>query len=82
MVRRDGASLRQERILKLTRFVMSRLHQSPNTEISLSKTIAILQYEYGLTEDRIMEYLRIPEKVGRFEIDVEDDVIRLNELTS
>jgi hypothetical protein len=54
---------------------MSLLDQSPTGTIALSKTIAALQYQYGLTESRIEEYMQIPRSLGRFEIDNEKDII-------
>jgi hypothetical protein len=73
MVRRDGAEVRKDRILEVTKTVVSLLHNQK--EIPLLKTVAALQYETGLTREKIMEYLTIAEAVGRFEIDVEGDRI-------
>ncbi len=74
MVRRDGAAVRKERIQEIARKIQSLLHKQ--TEISLSKTVAILQYEFGLTREKIMEYLRIVEVLGHFTLDIEGDKIR------
>lgn len=78
MARRDGAAIRQERMTEIAREVHSRLNQ--NVEISLSRTIAMFQYRFGLTRDKILEYLSILQDLGQFEIDLEKDRIqKLNE---
>ena len=74
MVKRDGAAIRKERIQEIAKTIQSLLHKQ--TEISLSKTVAILQYEFGLTKEKIMEYLRILEALGQFTLDIERDKIR------
>jgi len=74
MVRIDGAEIRKERIQQVTKRVLSLLHE--HGEISLSKTIALLQYESGLTTEKLMEYLKIGEATGHFIIDVENDKAR------
>jgi len=76
MVRRDGAEIRRERIQKVTKRVLSLLHE--HGEISLSKTIALLQYEFGLTKERLKEYLKIGQDTGHFVIDTENDEIKNN----
>ena len=74
MVRRDGADVRRERIHQLVKRVLGLLHEK--SEISLSKTVAILEYETGLTREKIMEYLEVGANTGRFVIDLERDKIR------
>ena len=74
MVRRDGAEARKERIEKITKLVEAMLNR--DKEPQLSQTLACLAYETGLTEDKLMEYLRISEKLGRFTLDLENDKIR------
>lgn len=74
MVRRDGAEVRKDRIQEITRTVLSLLHS--HEEISLSKTVSLLEYKTGLTRQKIMEYLHIADAVGRFIIDVEGDKIK------
>jgi hypothetical protein len=37
--------------------------------------VAGLEYDTGLTQEKIMEYLNIAEKTGCFEIDLENDKI-------
>jgi len=73
MVRRNGAEARKERIQWIARYIQARLHKEG--EISLSKTIIELQYKSGLTEERILEYLEIPENLGQFAIDKKLDKI-------
>ena len=75
MVRRDGAAVRRERIQRITKRVLSLLTQSNNEEISLSKTVAVLEFEEGLTSEKIMEYLRVGEKTEHFVIDEDNDKI-------
>ena len=75
MVRRDGAEVRRERIQQMTRLVVSRLN-TEGGEISLSKMLAFLEYEYGLRREKLLEYLRIGEELNRFTIDEDRDQIR------
>ena len=77
MVRRDGAEVRRERIQQMTSRVLSLLHK--HGEIPLSKTLAALEYEFGLTKPKLMEYLKISEDTGHFAIDIEKDKIKLME---
>ena len=76
MVKRDGAETRRQRIAKIGQMVQSSLHASKNGEIPLTKFIALVMYETGLTKDRILEYLEVPEKIGQIEIDIVNDIIR------
>jgi len=73
MVRRNGAEARKERIQWIARYIQARLHKEG--ELSFSKTIVELQYESGLTKERILEYLKIPENLGQFVIDEKLDKI-------
>jgi len=73
MVRRDGAEVRKERIAEIGRFVHKGLSKSE--ELSLSKTVALLQYQFGLTKDKLQEYLTILEDLGHFALDNEKDRI-------
>ena len=72
---RDGAEIRRRRIQEVMRMVMSLLNNSEKGEISLSLTIAQLEYETGLRPEKILEYLKVGERLKRFEIDVENDKI-------
>jgi len=74
MVRRDGAEVRRERIQKIGRRVIALLHEKGNG-IRLGKTVSRLAYEFGLTKEKIMEYLRILEDLDRFVLDVENDKV-------
>jgi len=74
MVRRDGAEVRKQRIQEIGRRIMSQLHN--HHEVSLSKTIAAFQYEFGLTKEKLREYLGILEAMERFTIDEEENKIR------
>jgi len=73
---RDGAEVRRQRIQEVMRLTMSLLNQSEKGEIPLSSTIAQLEVETGLTSKRVLEYLKIGEKLKRFEIDTEGDKIK------
>ena len=74
MVRRDGAEVRKERIQEIARLIHRSLHS--HGEISLSKTLATIQYEFGLTRDKIQDYLGILEGLGQFQIEKEEDKIK------
>ena len=74
MVRRDGAEVRKDRIQEIARLVQRSLHN--HGEISLSKTVATFQYEFGLTKEKIMEYLGVLEGLGQFVLEKEYDKIR------
>ena len=74
MVRRDGAEVRKERIQEIARLIHRSLHS--HGEISLSKTLATIQYEFGLTRDKIQDYLAILEGLGQFQIEKEEDKIK------
>jgi len=71
MVRRDGAEVRKERIQKIGQRVLALLHENSGS-IPLGKTVSALAYEFGLTKEKIMEYLRILEDIARLDLDVEN----------
>jgi len=73
MVRRDGAEIRKERIQEIIKRVMSLLYDKE--EIELDSTVAMLEYETGLRPEKILEYLKVGEKLKRFEIDMDNDKI-------
>jgi len=75
MVKRDGATTRGERIQKIVKEILKLLEKSENDEISFSKTIALLEYEIGLTPEKIRQYLEVGEKMERFVIEEENDKI-------
>lgn len=74
MVRKDGAEVRRQRIAEIGKAVQKSLLN--HGEIVLSKTIAVLQYESGLTKEKVLEYLEVLENLGQFEIDRENDKIK------
>jgi len=74
VVKRDGAAVKKERIQEIAKLIQRSLLN--NKELSLSKTVATLEYEIGLRPERIMEYLTVLEKIGQFIIDNEGDKIK------
>jgi len=74
MARRDGAATKKGRIQEIARKIHSLLEK--HGEISLSKTIALLEYEYGLTKVKIVDYFETLETLEHFIIDVETDKIK------
>jgi metal-responsive CopG/Arc/MetJ family transcriptional regulator len=74
LVRRDGAEARKERLERIARRIMAKLNKE--NEISLSEEIAEIQYESGLTKEKVVEYLQILEKLQRFIIDGDRDRIK------
>jgi len=78
MVRRDGAEVRRERIQKIAQLIQKELFANKEAGwILLKKTVANLMLETGLTKVKIMEYLEILQIADRFEIDVENDKIKI-----
>ena len=73
MVRRDGAAVRKERIQDLIKYVLKLLYGQK--QLPLSKTLATLEYEFGLTQPKLLEYLRIGDTLGRFILDPDNDKI-------
>ena len=80
MVKKDGAETRRERISQIARDLQSAFHElkekEEKEELVLSKFIAFQMFNMGLSEGKVMEYLRIIEKVGQCEIDTANDIIR------
>ena len=76
MNRRDGAEMRRQRIAQITKMVHAALHASKNGEIPLSKFLATVMYKTGLTKEKIIEYLEVPQEMEQFEIDSINDKIR------
>jgi hypothetical protein len=77
MVRKDGAEARKERILKIATTIQALLYQNKDAGyIPLKKTVAKLEFETGLTKEKIMEYLTLIEENEQMEIDLEKDQIR------
>lgn len=73
MVRLDGAETRRQRMESMVKRIMSALNR--DGEIPLTKTVAQFEYDFGLTKEKVIEYLETPEKLGRFTIDRERDKI-------
>jgi hypothetical protein len=74
MVDKDGAAVRKERIQKITQEVLKSLQNCK--ELSLSKTLAELEYNIGLTKPKILEYLQVATDAGRFILDIDNDKIK------
>ena len=74
MVRRDGAEIRKERMQEVARLIHRTL--ANEKEASLSRTLALLQYEFGLTKEKLMEYLTILESLGHFIVEKEQDKLK------
>jgi len=74
MVRRDGAEIRKERMQEVARLIHRTL--ANEKQVSLSKTLAVLAYEFGLTKEKLMEYVSILESLGQFVLEKEHDKIR------
>ena len=77
MVRRDGVAVRRERIQEVTQIILRHLAKKENNgRIKLSTTILYLQYEIGLTKEKLMEYLTIATGTNHFIIDEDKDEVR------
>lgn len=74
MVRKDGAEARKERLQKIAQAIQAALHQEK--DLPLSRTMATLEYDFGLTKDRVREYLEVLENLGQLEIDETCDRIK------
>lgn len=74
MVRKDGAEIRRARIQEIASLVLKNLHKE--NPLSLSQTLAALQYQFGLTKEKILEYLNIMQEMGQFIIENENDQIK------
>jgi GTP-binding protein EngB required for normal cell division len=74
MVRRNGAEARKERLQEIARFIQRALYTSK--ELSLSNTLVQVEYNFGLTGAKAMEYLRLLEKLGQFILVEKEDKIK------
>jgi hypothetical protein len=81
MVRRDGAEVRKERIQEIGRIIHASLLRNSG-KLRFTQILAQLQYETGLTPEKIMEYLSILENLGQFTVDKEQDTVRKIEMES
>ncbi|HML02075.1 MAG TPA: hypothetical protein VK487_01745 [Candidatus Bathyarchaeia archaeon] len=76
MVRQDGAEIRKERLRKIGEKIQAAFNKGTTIDsIPLTKTIAILGLETGLTKERLTEYLEFLQEAGKFSIDIEGDKI-------
>lgn len=79
MIKKDGAETKRERIAKMAQMIHAWLHQAKEqglNYIPLKKTAAKLEFEFGLTKEKIMMYLEVIEQNDQIEIDAEIDQIR------
>jgi len=74
MVRKDGAEAKKERMERIARKIQAALYKEK--QIPLSKTIAEIEYDFGLTREKIREYLQTLENLGQFMIDEEGNKIK------
>jgi hypothetical protein len=81
MGRNDGVDVRKERIQKVIHMVMAMFNADrSNNEFQLDLVLADIEFETGLTERRVLEYLSIGERRGLFIIDLKNNRIkRINE---
>jgi hypothetical protein len=73
--RMDGAEARRLRIQKILQRVQGLLHQNGES-VPLTGTIAILEYETGLTKEKINEILTIGQNIGQLVVDEKNDCIK------
>jgi GTP-binding protein EngB required for normal cell division len=74
VVRHNGADARRERLQEIARLIQRVLHTKE--ELSLSGMLIQIQYNFGLTEAKAMEYLRLLEKLGHFVLVEKEDKIK------
>lgn len=78
MVRRNGAEVKRERMHEIARFIQRSLVD--HSEVSLSRVLALLEYEFGLTKPKLLEYLEVLQNIGQFTIDnVNDKIMKSKE---
>jgi hypothetical protein len=77
MGRNDGVAVRKERIQRVIQSVIVMFNNSKEiNEFRLDLILADIEYETGLTERRLLEYLSIGERRGLFIIDKKNDLIK------
>jgi hypothetical protein len=76
VVRKDGAETRKDRIEQCAQHVQSQLYKNNGNPISLSRTVAALAFDTGLSKPKVVEYLELLAETGQFEINLQDDKIR------
>ena len=70
MGRNDGVEVRKERIQKVNQMIIAMFNTNKEIkEFQLDLVLADIEYETGLTERRVLEYLSIGERRGLFIID-------------
>ena len=69
-MRRDTAWLKQQRVQAIHKMIQGA------GDVVLDKFIAFCEYKFGLTGEKVVEYLRILERCGFIIIDEDLDVIR------
>jgi hypothetical protein len=70
MVKRNGAFTRSERIHAIRKFILDLKEPA-----DFKKTIAVLQLKYGLTDQKVREYLQIITELDGIIIDEEKNLI-------
>jgi ABC-type microcin C transport system permease subunit YejB len=78
MVRRDGAETKKERMEQIAKKIQGALYRE--SPISLSKMVAQIEYEFGLTKLKIKEYLKTLQDLERFTVDEPNNQIRKSEV--
>jgi len=77
MGRNDGVDARLQRMRKVNEMIMAMLNKyREQKEFPLDITVANIEYETGLTEQRVLQYASIGEKRGLFVIEKENNRIR------
>lgn len=78
MVRMDGAEARKERISQIARKIQALLYENKEAGwIFLSKTTSAIMIETGLTKSKVLEYLKLLNDAGQFQIkENEDKIVR------
>jgi len=77
MGRNDAVEVRKERIAKVCEMIMAMLNADKTGDgVFLDTAIAEIEYNTGLTEQRILKYAANGEKRGRFIIDVKENKIK------
>lgn len=79
MVRKDGAETKKERIVKIAQTLQAMLFQAKEKGmdyIPLENTKALVEFDTGLTPEKIASYFAVIQKIGQIEIDTEKDQIK------
>jgi len=76
MTRNDAVEVRRQRIQAVNQMFVAALYKNKDIGwVSLDVTLANIEYETGLRQERILEYASDGEKRGLFKIDVKDNKI-------